>query len=240
METPVFDRYAEDYDCALAQGLSVSGEDKDFFAQGRIAWLSSLLKGWREDVRSVIDFGCGTGTSTPHFFNLLGAETVLGLDVSSKSLEVAKRMYAGAGAQFLLFDQYQPLEQIDLVFCNGVFHHVPVDKRAAAINYIYRSLRPGALFALWENNPWNPGTRYVMSRCPFDQDAITLTPPEARSLVRAGGFQVLRTDFLFVFHRALRWLRWLEAHVSGMAFGAQYQILCRKRLGTGNKQNFVA
>lgn len=240
MENPVFDQYAEDYDFALAQGLSVSGENKDYFAQGRIACLSSLLKRGRVDIRSVIDFGCGTGTSTPYFFNLLGAESVLGLDVSSKSLEVAKHTYADARAQFLLFDQYQPIEKIDLVFCNGVFHHVPVDKRAAAINYIYRSLRPGALFALWENNPWNPGTRYVMSRCPFDQDAITLTPSQARFLVRAGGFRVLRTDFLFIFPRALRWLRWLEPYVSGMAFGAQYQILCRKPLVTGDKQNVMA
>ena len=240
IENPLFDQYAEEYDDALAQGLSVSGENKDYFAHGRIAWLSSLLRKSREDSRSVMDFGCGTGTSTPYFFNLLGAESVLGLDVSAKSLELAKRTYTGARAQFLLFDQYQPVEQIDLAFCNGVFHHVPVNERPAAINYIYRSLRPGALFAMWENNPWNPGTRYVMSRCPFDQDAITLTPPQARRLVRAGGFQVLRTDFLFIFPHALRWLRWLEAYTSRMAFGAQYQILCRKPLVTGDGQSVAA
>jgi SAM-dependent methyltransferase len=228
IENPLFDQYAEDYDSALDQGLSVSGENKDYFAQGRIAWLSSLLRRWRQDVRAVIDFGCGTGTSSPYFFDLLGAESVLGLDISPKSLELAKNTYGCERAHFLLFKQYQPREQIDLVFCNGVFHHIPVNERAATINYIYRSLRPGALFALWENNPWNPGTRYVMSRCPFDKDAITLTPPQARRLVRAGGFQVLRTDFLFIFPRALRWLRWLEPYVSEMAFGAQYQILCRK------------
>jgi hypothetical protein len=27
---------------------------------------------------------------------------------------------------------------------------------AAAVDYVYRSLRPGGLFAFWENNPWNP------------------------------------------------------------------------------------
>ena len=39
-----FDVYAEDYDAALSQGLSVSGEDKDYFAQGRIAWLARSLE----------------------------------------------------------------------------------------------------------------------------------------------------------------------------------------------------
>ena len=67
---------------------------------------------------------------------------------------------------------------------------------AAAIDYVLRSLRPGGLFAFWENNPWNPGTRYVMSRIPFDRDAITLSPLEARQLLRVGGFEILRTDFL--------------------------------------------
>ena len=40
------------------------------------------------------------------------------------------------------------------------------------------ALRPGGLFAFWENNPWNPGTRLVMSRIPFDRDAITLSALE--------------------------------------------------------------
>jgi len=38
------------------------------------------------------------------------------------------------------------------------------------------------------NNPWNPGTRYVMSRCEFDEDAITLSPPQCRKLLRSSGF----------------------------------------------------
>ena len=138
---------------------------------------------------------------------------------SAKSLDVARRTYRSADAQFLLFNQYQPRERIDLVYCNGVFHHIPLSGRAAVIDYIHRLLRPGGLFALWENNPWNPGARYVMSRIPFDRDAITLTPPEARGLLRGGGFQILRTDFLFIFPRMLSWLRAVEPSLSQLPFG---------------------
>lgn len=52
----------------------------------------------------------------------------------------------------------------------------------AVVDLVRRSLRPGGVFAFWEINPWNPGTRHVMSRIPFDRDAIMLTPPEARWL----------------------------------------------------------
>lgn len=223
-----FDQYAEDYDLALAEGLSVSGESKDYFAYRRLAWLAGCLRRLQVQPGSVMDFGCGTGSSIPFLLDLIGAETVLGIDPSLKSLDVAKRLHGCDSIRFLQADQYQPSEQIDLAFCNGVFHHIPVDERAAACDYIYRSLRPNGLFALWENNPWNPGTRYVMSRLPFDRDAIPLSPPEAQRLVRAAGFEVLRTDFLFLFPKLLRSLRWIEPHVARLPFGAQYQILCCK------------
>jgi hypothetical protein len=67
-----------------------------------------------------------------------------------------------------------------------------------------------------------------MSRCAFDRDAIMLTPPEARALLRDGGFEILRTDFRFIFPRALHALRKIEDVVYRLPFGTQYQILCRK------------
>jgi SAM-dependent methyltransferase len=226
--TTEFDKYAADYELALAAGLSISGEDQNYFAQGRIAWLASCLRQLVEKPRSALDFGCGTGSATPYYFDLIGVESVLGLDISAKSLDVAKRNYGSVRARFLLFNQYQPSEQIDLAFCNGVFHHIPLSARAAVVDYIYRLLRRGGLFALWENNPWNPGTRYVMSRIPFDRDAITLAAPETRRLLRAGGFEILRTDFLFIFPRMLSWFRGVEPLVAKLPLGAQYQVLCRK------------
>ena len=67
-----------------------------------------------------------------------------------------------------------------------------------------------------------------MSRIPFDRDAIPLTPYEARHLLQAGGFEALRTDFLFIFPRMLRWFRGIEPLLSKLPLGAQYQVLCRK------------
>lgn len=225
---PEFDTYATNYDAALAQGLSVSGEDKNYFAERRIAWLSSCLRRVPMQPKTVMDFGCGTGDATPFLLDLLSVEFVLGVDTSVESLKMAERAYGSRPTRFSALSQYQPNEDIDLAYCNGVFHHIPLNERAAAVNYVYRSLRPKGVFAFWENNPWNPGARYVMSRIPFDRDAVTLTPPEARRLLRAGGFEILRTDFLFIFPNVLRWLRSIEPLVSRLPFGAQYQILCRK------------
>jgi SAM-dependent methyltransferase len=228
MTSTEFDNYAAKYDSVLDETLAVSGEDKRYFAKARIAWLAGCIQRLQDQPRSVLDYGCGIGTATPFLLELIQAESVLGTDISSKSLDIAKQTYGSQRAQFLLFDQYQPCGSIDLALCNGVFHHIPPDMRDSAVNYIHCSLRPGGLFAFWENNPWNPGTRYLMSQCPFDRDAIVLTPHEARCLLRAGGFRILRSDFLFIFPRILRWLRPVEPFLSSLPLGAQYQILCRK------------
>ncbi len=223
-----FDAYAAEYDATLAQGISISGEDKNYFAKGRVAWLARCLSDLQERPRTVMDFGCGTGSSIPFLLSELVLESVLGVDQSVESLAIAERLYGGARVQFVPRVEEQTAKHLDLAFCNGVFHHIPLIDRSAAINGVYSSLRPDGLFAFWENNPWNPGTRYIMSRIPFDREAITLTPRTALCLLREGGFEIIRTDFLFFFPRCLSWLRFLEPRLTRLPLGAQYLILCRK------------
>ena len=136
-----FDRYAHEYDEALTKGIRISGQDRNFFARHRIAWLLNELRKNGAASLSVMDFGCGTGSSTPYFFDLLGVRSVLGVDISPKSLEVARQKHSTLNAQFVLMDEYQPSGVFDLAFCNGVFHHIPPDSRIEVISYIYCALR---------------------------------------------------------------------------------------------------
>ena len=223
-----FDDYAENYDAALDRGLSVSGEGKDYFAQERVAWVARKLAQLTVQPERVLDYGCGTGSATPYVLGLNARCVVTGVEMSEKSLAVARQEHGSARAQFVALADYQPAGNVDLAFCNGVFHHIPLAERAGAVDLVFRALRKGGLFAFWENNPWNPGTRYVMSRIPFDRDAITLSAREARRLLPSGGFAVLRTDFLFWFPRAFSWLRGLEPFLTQVPLGAQYLVLCRK------------
>ncbi len=239
---PKFDAYAEDYDAALAQGLSVTGESKEYFARRRIEWLAARLR--RDTPRRVLDFGCGTGSATPYFFDVMKIESLVGIDVSPRSLQVARQTFtpddeasvqnspsnphSQPRARFVLRDEYSCAGDLDLVFCNGVFHHIPPAERSEAVAFIWRALRPGGWFALWENNPWNPGTRLVMNRCPFDDDAQTIAPPQARRLLRQGRFRIVRQDSLFLFPHALRRLRFIESRLATWPLGAQYLVLGRK------------
>jgi SAM-dependent methyltransferase len=226
-----FDRHELDYDGALAQGLSVSGEDRDYFARGRVSFLAGWLRRLAFHPVRVMDFGCGRGTATEALRAATGAAEAVGVDVSSRLLEQARRMYASPAVSFRARSEYVADGSLDLVFCNGVFHHIPPEERRAAVRFARDALRPGGLFSFWENNPWNPGARYVMSRIPFDRGARMVWPGEARRRLREEGLEVLGTDFLFIFPRPLRWLRALEPPLSRLPLGAQYQVIARRPPG---------
>ncbi len=227
-KNPEFDEFAENYDEALEKGIAISGEPKEYFAQARVDWLARRFAAKSFQPQRALDFGCGTGTATPFLLTLNGLEQLTGLEVSAKSLEVARKLHVSDRVQFRLCDDFVPAGEMDFAFCNGVFHHIPPTERAKAVRYIFNSLRPGGVFALWENNPWNPGTRYIMSRIPFDREAIMLSPSESARLLRDAGFQVLHTDFLFFFPRALRFLRGLETLFRALPLGAQYLVLAQR------------
>jgi len=224
-----FDRFADNYDECLNEALAASGETKEFFARARVEWLAKCLKEVSAGTQRAIDYGCGTGDTTQLLREIVGSKSVLGLDVSTLSLEKARARH-GVNARFLTFADYAPDGLTDVVYCNGVFHHIPVAERDDAVRYIARCLRPGGVFGLWENNPWNPGTQYVMHKCEFDHDAVKISPPLAARLLSAGGFEVLRTDFRFFFPRPLKIMRPVEAWLTKFPLGGQYQVLARKPL----------
>jgi predicted TPR repeat methyltransferase len=61
-----FDEYAESYEESLESSLEVSGENRDYFAAGRMRFLSGLLERAGRKAGQVLDFGCGTGNGLPH------------------------------------------------------------------------------------------------------------------------------------------------------------------------------
>ncbi len=223
-----FDAFAEDYDAALDRGLALTGESKTFFAEGRVKWLAGCLRKAGHTPGRCLDFGCGTGTAAPFLLDLLGAESITGIDPSEDSLQVARRDHGSTGADYTTTADFAAEAEFDSAYCNGVFHHIPPADRPGAVAQVFTALRPGGYFSLWENNPWNPVTRFMMSRVPFDKDAILLWPGETRRLLRAAGFEICRTDFAFIFPAALSALRRLEPALCKFPLGGQYQVLARK------------
>jgi SAM-dependent methyltransferase len=228
MSEPLFDQYAGNYDETLNRGLAVSGESKDYFAERRVRILDNILQRLGFIPRRILDFGCGTGSGVPWLLTLRGAECVVGADVSDQSVRTATQTIKDARARFISMDLLREEESFDLVFCNGVFHHILPQVRPESLQLIHWSLRDRGLFALWENNPWNPGTRYVMNRIPFDRDAVTISPSEADHLVCRHGFRKIVRKHAFIFPAVLGFMRWSEPMFEALPLGAQYLVLGEK------------
>jgi SAM-dependent methyltransferase len=226
--TDIFNSYAESYEDALNKGISLSGEGQDFFARGRLKWLLNQLSSRNLSPSSIIDFGCGTGAATPFLREFFPLARIVGCDPSESSLNTARKLHGCAQVEFVLPDKIPTAKPYDLIFCNGVFHHIPPHQRRFALDLISGLLAPKGLFAFFENNPWNPGTQIVMSRIPFDRDAITISPRESKTLLRSAKFTIVEQHFLFFFPRLLSFLRPFERSLLRVPLGAQYVTLaCR-------------
>jgi SAM-dependent methyltransferase len=230
---PSFDRHADSLEAQCAEGLAVSGESKEFFARGRIECLRSWLE--KEGIpapRRVLDYGCGVGDATAVLGEVFPEAKVEGVDPSSRCIERANERYGSERVSFsvLAADSGGPvLEAADVVHVNGVLHHVKVAERPRFAAELAGRLAPEGVLALFENNPFNPGTRLVMSRIPFDRDAVRSSPRATRRLLGGAGLEPLATRYLFVFPRFLRMLRPLERWLSRVPLGAQYVVFGGRR-----------
>jgi SAM-dependent methyltransferase len=222
-----FDAFADSYDSDCLHGIGLSGESRGYFAEGRVRYLTAW---WSRTGRprpgSILDYGCGTGGGTAVLAAGFPGARVHGVDPSSRCIENAAVSGFAGDMSFGRIDPDCPLPTgaADLVYLSGVVHHVAPPDRPALFAELRRLVAPGGIVAVFENNPLNPGTRWVMARIPFDRDASPLTGRETRQRLRDARFDVLQQGYLFYFPRFLRLLRPAERFLTRLPLGAQYAV----------------
>jgi SAM-dependent methyltransferase len=221
MPEQLFDRAAE-YEAMLNQGIGLSGENQEFFISGRIEDMRSQIP---PGPRRILDFGCGTGKACARLAEAFPLAQVVGADLSEDALRHARSCFGSDRVTFANIADLPQQERFDLCYINGVFHHILPEERQQTLTMIREILTPGAHLALFENNPWNPGTRMVMSRIPFDRDAIPLSFLETRRRIKEAGFRLRGSRFLFYMPNALAPLRFVEPLFVKVPLGAQYYVL---------------
>lgn len=220
MSQPEFDQYAADYDKVLADSLPEGMNESGYFAEYKVALLAKKLAG--HSPRRVLDFGCGAGRSLPYLAQYFPNAELTGFDLSPASLKFAAQRVP----QARLTSDWATLagEQFDVILAANVFHHIPPAERVAALQRCREALTPDGQFFLFEHNPYNPVTRRVFERCPFDVDAEMFSLATARQLAQQAGFSREQHGYTLFFPRPLAWLRGLEALLTGVPLGAQYYV----------------
>jgi SAM-dependent methyltransferase len=221
-----FDRFADEYTAQHADNIRISGEDPEYFARYKI---EALRRRWdaadRREPTAILDFGAGIGNSLPHLKRLFPSAAVTGIDVSQKSLDVAARRFPDV-AHLVRYDGggALPLEpqSFDIVFSACVFHHIDASEHGAIFEGLRRLLRPDGWMVIFEHNPANPATRYIVATCPFDENAVLLPAPALKRSQQAAGFSRVEVAYTGFFPGALRALRPLERFMTAVPLGAQY------------------
>ncbi len=215
-----FDRHAVRYEADLQQSIPAALAEDQYFAEYKIRYVARRMQ--NNAPSTILDFGCGIGRSLS-LLNLQFPGTELwGYDVSAKSIELARQHLATANLTSELAEL--PLAQFDVIFAANVFHHIPCTERKDALGSCRDLLRGGGRMYLFEHNPFNPVTRLIFERCPFDKEASMLERREALLLAKEVGLNVLHSGYTLFFPRQLAVLRPLERMLEWLPLGAQYCV----------------
>jgi SAM-dependent methyltransferase len=219
-----FDRYTNDYDAMLEESLAPLGGFNDYYLHRKVSLVEIAVK--KAGIRSVLDFGCGLGGTTLMLKKAFPDARVVGVDVSRESIEQASLRHSGIEFGCIADDVFIApyLGTFDLIYIANVFHHVPLSERTIVMNTLRNMLAPNGKIFFFEHNPYNPMTKWIVSRCKFDRDALLLTAKESRYLLEKAGFKVDRTIYLLFFPHVLRALAKIELFITWLPLGAQYCV----------------
>lgn len=122
----------------------------------------------------VLDFGCGTGSTTVALAERAPASRITAVDIDAASLEIARLRFLHHGlAERIAVQAIQPVTRpghlpfedasFDFVLANGVLEHVvPYASRPVVLREVWRLVRPGGLFFVSETpNPLWPVDRHT-------------------------------------------------------------------------------
>jgi len=213
-----FDSYSESYRELVTQSVRISGESFEYFAAYKARYISHYFAGAKID--RVLDYGCGVGALAEQLKLQIPGARIDGFDPSQDSLDCLAPLLRDQGTFSNELDSIGA--DYSLIVIANVLHHVVPRKRENVFCKIFSKLAPGGRAVIFEHNPLNPLTRWAVSQCPFDGNAVLLGNSEVRDLLAGAGFQELKRDFVVFFPRWLAAFRPFERFLGWLPLGAQY------------------
>jgi ubiquinone/menaquinone biosynthesis C-methylase UbiE len=234
-----FDNYATAYNAGMDSPVkALLGDSADEFVAVKVRWLMQQFPTLRTSGNRLrmLDYGCGTATLLRLLAPEMPAATLMGCDISAGMLAQAKRSWPAELSEPTLHLQNGALTPLpsascDLIVISAVLHHVPIAQRHDVYAEIKRLLRPGGRLVVFEHNPLNPVTRYVVAHTPIDQNAILLRAREVETALNEFSFDVIRTSYLMFVPPRLRLLASVERLIAWLPLGAQYATTACTKTG---------
>ena len=148
----------------------------------------------------VMDLGCATGSISIDISD--DAEEVLGIDISSKMVEIAKRKaveFKKRNVKFeqaTIFDERLEMSSFDTIMAFNILHLL--DDTKSAIVRIDQLLKPGGIFisstvCLGDKGLFVSGLLTMIGKLGFIPDPKIFKRSELKDMMVQGGFKILET-----------------------------------------------
>lgn len=231
-----FDNYAADYGAGMDNPVKgILGDSADSYLAVKLRWLFHRYPELRAKGAAfrVLDYGCGAATMLRLMTEAGLHCSMSGCDVSVGMLQEAERRWPANWPRPALHLQNGAKTRFasgsfDLVLITAVLHHVMPKDRPDVYAEIHRLLPQGGRVVVFEHNPINPLTSYVVARTPIDQNAILLRAGEVVAALRRTGFSGVATRYLMFLPPRLRLLGPLELGLGWLPLGAQYAVSAQR------------
>jgi SAM-dependent methyltransferase len=239
-----FDKFAGDYYDESKNDLGKFGKYRDTAFIYKAQLLKYMLK---DEPKNLLDFGCGIGLNIPYFFKYFKNTKLYGCDVSSESIEVAKKKYSYCDFNVINnTDDLQIYNNIDCIFISTVLHHIPQEEHEYWINGLYNIItetkhNSGGGIVIFEHNMKNPLTKLTVKKSKIDDDAIMLSPKYCKRLLlnkfyqtRNGDKEILlkrdtvKLQYTYFFPWRNGFFTFIEHMFFWLPLGAQYCVYARK------------
>jgi SAM-dependent methyltransferase len=174
-------------------------------ATRRNDWFVEMARGI--GAQRVLELGCGSGAAAAHMAARTGVE-VVAVDISDKFLDHARKTHSLPNLSFekldLLADDLGRFGRFDLVFGNGILHHL-VPRLDDVLRALHSLTNPEGGLAFIEPNFLNPycalifGTHVGRRFAKLEPDEMAFTPGQLRRALPLAGWQdvaVTTRDFL--------------------------------------------
>ncbi len=187
-----------------------------------------------------VDLGCGTAETTEYFQDKF--KYTVGCDYSFGMLNFAaqknlKRTYLiNSISEVLPFKD----KSVNIAVLFNMLHHIDSkEKLIQTLTEVYRVLKDRGMIAIYEMNPLNPLTRYVVntneidSAVNLDGHRKSLYPTtfyrwETKSIIKQCGFKIRRQEYLAFFPKFLSFLLPLERYMAKIPIGGLYSVFGEK------------
>lgn len=216
-----FNTTKDTYREKIESTLAFAGKGLDFYTNVKADSIAQILAQLGHVSPKLLDVGCGHGFIHPKLVNL-GCE-IFGVETASEVLKLAQK--TNPKVNYLAYDGFTlPFshQSFDVVMAICVMHHVAPSQWLTFLSEARRVLRPGGSIIIFEHNPLNPLTRYVVAQNEIDDDAVLLSHRKLNELLGLCGFRNIHSRFILFTPFSNSYARQVDNFLSKIPFGAQY------------------